>query len=260
MQSSHSRMCAWRPAMRQRLPSGYCKGTLKLDCPSWEDIHRAKDSVSRRNQWSVTKTRSHLSLRPPWDDIPIIRGSLPCLPLAVASLMIPKAPRTCLCGRLNTLVEPDRLMVLLHLGIHYQELVGASPRLPISSLRLSMALPRNRPQFPLLICLRNSQRLREALDWAREIQKTHRQSPRLALEVEAEILEHVGDVRTAVSRYQELCSRPDATLVHRVMLASAQFRCGERAAASRDSPSHQHRRTPGRAASSLEVGITKTAA
>ena len=41
----------------------------------------------------------------------------------------------------------------------------------------------------------------------------------------------VGDVRTAISLYEELCARDDATLTDQVNLALAQFRCGERDAA-----------------------------
>ena len=83
----------------------------------------------------------------------------------------------------------------------------------------------------LLACLVNARRLREALDWARRIQEAHEQPPRMVLEVQAQILEYVGDVGAAVSRHKELCSRTDATPADLVRLALAHLRCGERDAA-----------------------------
>ena len=49
--------------------------------------------------------------------------------------------------------------------------------------------------------------------------------------MEAQILEQAGDIRAAVQRLEEICSRDDGTPGDRVRLAAAQFRCGERAAA-----------------------------
>ena len=83
----------------------------------------------------------------------------------------------------------------------------------------------------LLICLVNSGQLREALRWGREIRKASFETPRLAIEAEAEILERVGDLSAAVLCRQELCSREDSTAADRVNLASVQFRCGDRQAA-----------------------------
>ena len=53
----------------------------------------------------------------------------------------------------------------------------------------------------------------------------------MAIEVEAEILDRIGDIRATISCREDLCSRSDATLVDKVDLASAQFRYGERDAA-----------------------------
>ena len=205
------------------------QGTLILDCPNWEDIHRAEilyqAEAAVGDEDSVTPILEAARERHP-DDPRLLTLSAACR----SQLDDPEGAENLLLRALEHAGESDRLMILLHLGVHYQNL-GRFSEAADQFAEVVNGVASQPAAIPLLICLRNSQRLREALDWARAIQKTHRQSPRLALEVEAEILEHVGDVRTAVSRYQELCARPDATPVHRVMLASAQFRCGERAAA-----------------------------
>ena len=77
------------------------------------------------------------------------------------------------------------------------------------------------------MCLVNSRRLREALDWARAIRDAHPQPPRIALEVEAQVLDHVGDLPAALLCLQGLCSRIDSTVTDRVRLASVQFRNGD---------------------------------
>ncbi len=78
----------------------------------------------------------------------------------------------------------------------------------------------------LLICLVNSQRLRDALAWAREIRKAQPHLPRLVIEAEARILERAGDTLAAIERLKELCSHVDSTAVDQVSLAAAQFRGG----------------------------------
>ena len=79
----------------------------------------------------------------------------------------------------------------------------------------------------LLICLISSKQLRKALDWAREIKNVPGEPPKLALEVEIEVLQFVGDMPAAVSRLLGICSRDDATPADQVRLASAQFRNSE---------------------------------
>ena len=205
------------------------QGTLILDCPSWEDIHRAEilyqAEAAVGDEDSVTPILEAALERHP-DDPRLLTLSTACR----SQRDDPDGVEDLLLKALEHAGESDRLRILLHLGAHYQELKRFSEAADRFA-EVVNGVASQPAAIPLLICLRNSHRLREAPDWAREIQRTHRPSPQLALEVEAEILEHAGDVRTAVSRYQELCSRPDSTPVHRVMLASAQFRCGERAAA-----------------------------
>ena len=85
--------------------------------------------------------------------------------------------------------------------------------------------------FPMLLSLSNSGQYRRALDMARKFRTELDLPPKNVLNVEAEILGFVGDVKTAALHYRELCSRSDSTSDDLVMLAITQFRCGEYTAA-----------------------------
>ncbi|MDE0079035.1 MAG: tetratricopeptide repeat protein [Caldilineaceae bacterium] len=85
--------------------------------------------------------------------------------------------------------------------------------------------------FPMLLSLSNSGQYRRALDVARKFHNEMNCPPKEVLNLEAEILGFVGDVKTAALRYRELCSRSDSTPDDLVMLAITQFRCGEYTAA-----------------------------
>ena len=83
----------------------------------------------------------------------------------------------------------------------------------------------------LLVCLVNSQRLRNALDWARKLRGSRGQVDRVVLQVESQVLGYAGDVGASIVCLQELCSRSDSTEADRVKLALAQFRINESDAA-----------------------------
>ena len=91
--------------------------------------------------------------------------------------------------------------------------------------------PAHPDAVPMLLSLSNSRQYRKALDLARKIRDVVDPIPRIVIDVEAAILGYVGDARAAVLRHRKLCSREDSVPNDRVRLASAQFRCGERAAA-----------------------------
>ena len=82
--------------------------------------------------------------------------------------------------------------------------------------------------IPLLGSLRSSGRLRDALAWAQKIREQHPRPPKIALETETQILNHVGDVEAAAERWRDICSRDDATMSDRVWLADALRWHGER--------------------------------
>ena len=81
--------------------------------------------------------------------------------------------------------------------------------------------------IPLLGCLVNSKRLGEALSWALNIRTAHPEPPRTAIDVEAQILELVGDLSAAIQCRTKLCSREDATANDRAGLALPMFRLGQ---------------------------------
>ena len=86
---------------------------------------------------------------------------------------------------------------------------------------------------PMLLSLFNSGRYRKALDLVRKIRESNDTTPKVVLEVEADILGYVGDAGRAALLHGELCSRDDSTPNDQVRLAMAQFRRGERDAALR---------------------------
>ena len=101
----------------------------------------------------------------------------------------------------------------------FSEVIGQVPEHPLA--------------INLLACLVNSKRLREALSWARKIRRAHAEPPRLAIEVEAQILGRIGDVRGALKYWKKLCSRSDAVPADLVKVAEYQYGCGERLEASK---------------------------
>ena len=80
----------------------------------------------------------------------------------------------------------------------------------------------------LLQNLWNSRRQREALGWARTLREQHPYPPKAALDTEARILNFASDVSAAAERWAAICSREDATLRDRLMLAQSLLWCGER--------------------------------
>ena len=142
----------------------------------------------------------------------------------------PEGAESALLRALEHAADSDRREVLTRLGFLYQNLdrfAEAADRFA----EVVGGMPSHPAAVPLLYCLANSQRLREALEWARVIREAHPEVPRQALEVEANILDYVGDISAAILCLDELCSRLDGTPVDQVNLAAAQFRGGEHAAA-----------------------------
>ena len=82
--------------------------------------------------------------------------------------------------------------------------------------------------IPLLVSLRNGERLRAALDWARAIRAQHPNPYKVALETEAHILNQVGDVEAAAARWGDICIRDDATETDHLRHAQALLWAGER--------------------------------
>ncbi len=83
----------------------------------------------------------------------------------------------------------------------------------------------------LLTCLAEARRLREALEWCREIREIRVDLPKHVLDTEAQILEIAGDLPPAVAIREQICARPDVNGSDRVRLALLHLRTGLRDAA-----------------------------
>lgn len=125
--------------------------------------------------------------------------------------------------------ERDRPQILSRLGFYYQDQGRFSEAADCFAETVGHVT--DPLAISLMICLANGKRLREALDWARRIKTAHGHAPRAAIEVEAEILGHIGDARAAVSCYRDLCGHPGASPADQITLAMAHLRCGDREAA-----------------------------
>ena len=205
------------------------KDSFTLEHPEWEEIQRAK-TLSRAeaavgNEDSVASTLE-VALERSHDDPRLLalaagrhefRGDYD-----VAEKSLLKA--------LEFAGELDRAVILVKLGALYQKLERFAEAADCFH-EVVGGVVAHPAAIPLLECLVHSERLREALDWARTIRESHRPAPRIAIEVEAQILDYIGDPCAALSFCEELCSRSDATPVDQVKLALAQLRCGERDAA-----------------------------
>ena len=137
---------------------------------------------------------------------------------------------------LNSAEEGDRGEVLLRLGSFYEGL----ERFSEAADRYADAVsgePSNPAALPLLFCLVRSNRFREALSWVRRIRQVSSHLPRIAVDAEAMILEHVGDAPAALILHEEICCRSDATDFDLLNLAATQFRCSDRDGARSTVPS-----------------------
>ncbi len=202
------------------------KDSFTLEHPEWEEIQRA-ETLSRAeaavgNEDSVASTLE-VALERSHDDPRLLalaaarhefRGDYD-----VAEKSLLKA--------LGFAGELDRAVILVKLGALYQKRERFAEAADYFH-KVVGGVVSHPAAIPLLECLVHSERLREALDWARTIRESHRPAPRIAIEVEAQILDYIGDPCAALSFYEELCSRSDAPPADSVKLALAQFRCGKR--------------------------------
>ena len=238
IEDSERKMDAVAPLAEACLASGdaaeaikLLKGKVTLDNPSLQEVHKAEilcraEARLGGDDSIASPLEVALSLHP---------RNAPLLMLDAVWRNRhddPDGAEQSLVKALQFASEAERLAGLVQLAIHHE----TAERFSEAADRWAEVVGDVASQsaaIPLLSCLVKSHRLREALDWARRIQETHTYPPRIAVEVEAQILQQVGDVRAAVLRYHELCSRDDATPFDHVLLAMAQFRCGDWDAATK---------------------------
>ena len=205
---------------------GLLRSNLKLDPPSWEEARRA-DVLLR----AEAETGDEDSVGP------ILAASLKKYP-DDSSLLRLDAMRSQILrdlGRAETMyvraIEsasiPEREMILTELGSFYenQERFSEAADLFGEVVRDNVFHP---AAVPLLVCLYNSGRRREALVLARRIRGTLTEVPQVVIELEVQILQYIGDVRAMAMRLEEVASRSASSPFDQVRLAMAKFRCGDR--------------------------------
>ena len=204
-------------------------GTLTLEHPGWEDVRRAellsKAEAAVGDEDSVGPAIEAALAQHSDDPRLLALAAVRCEILGDS-----EGSEDSLLNALMHVGEFDRQEVLVRLGAHYHAL-GRYAEAADRFVEVVDEVPWHAAAIPLLMCLVKSNRLREALGWARKIREAHPQPPRVVIEVEAQILDQVGDVPAALLCRKILCSRADATSVDQVTLALTQFRYGERDAA-----------------------------
>ena len=204
------------------------EGSFKLDPPGREDIGRAESLM--RAEAAIGR---HDSVSP------ILETALKQYPENV-ELFILSAVRSNLHGDLegyaSALInaieladEPHRQAIQTELGYLYASMRRFADA--AEEFHKACGDEASHPAaVPMLQSMFNSRQFRKVLNLAQKIREIDDPAPRVVIEVEAEVLTHVGDAKAAALRYHELCSREDSTPNDRVRLAMAQFRCGEREA------------------------------
>ncbi len=201
------------------------KGSFKLDPPEWEDLGRA-ESLMRAE--ATTEIDDSVG---PVLDAAIERYS------DNAGLFILAAIHSNLQGNLESAVaaltkatylasEPHRQALQTQLG----HLYAGMGRFVDATEQFSKACGDDASHpaaVPMLLSLFNSKQYRKALDLARNIREICDSPPKVVIDVEVDVLDYIGDVRTATLRHRELCSREDSTPEDLIRLAIAEFRYGE---------------------------------
>ena len=208
---------------------GLIRDTFQLELPAWEDVHRAgilcRAEAAETGECSVDDLlKVALQQEPESTRLLTLRGL--CLSIHGDLVGCEKA----LLKALEHADDLDRPQVLVRLGFYYQDQLRFSEAADCIA-QVVCGVVSHPLAISLSICLANGKRLREALQWARDIQEVHRQVPREAIDIEAQILGHIGDASAAVECYQKLCLHPHATPGDRITLAAAQLRCKDHGSA-----------------------------
>lgn len=205
------------------------QGSFKLDPPEKEDVGRAESLL-------------HAEAAAGFEDSvgPIIEDAMNQYPddpgvlilHAIRSNLIDdkEAAEATLVRVIELVSEPHRQAIQTQLG----HLYGSMGRFADAAELFAQASGDDASHpaaLPMLISLTKSRQFRKALELAQRLRRIGEPPPSVVIEVEAAILEYVGDVTTAVMRCEELCSRSDSTQIDRMRLAVSQFRCGDREAA-----------------------------
>ena len=202
------------------------KGSFRLDPPEREDLARAQ-SLLRAEAATGTDDTVGPVLEAAIERFPSDPGLFVLAAVRSSLRGDTEATESALINAIDLAGKPHRQALQIQLG-HLYEGVGRFAD-AVEQFSEACGDDATRPAaVPLLFSLSFSGQHRKALDLARKIREISDPSPpRSVVGVEAETLSYVGDVRAAVLRYRELCSREDSVPDDWVRLAAAQFRCGE---------------------------------
>ena len=199
-------------------------GKINLGDPSWENLRMAEQLLEAEALLGCESSVS-LALEPALNQDPNNHRLLLLEAMRLKSQNDGVGAEIALRRAVENAAGPDRRAIQFQLGAFYEsvgkfreaadligEVVGDNASHPAA--------------IPLLRCLFRGELHREALDLGRKIRQTDPVPPRLALEVEAWVLEYVGDIPSMISRLEDIGSRSDSTSLDKFALAFAHFRCG----------------------------------
>ena len=201
------------------------KDSFSLDPPEWEDLGRAQslmraESMAGRDDSVGPMLEVALDQHPRDPNLFVlsaVRSSLKGDTEATASALV-KA--------ISLADNPLGRMLQSQLGHLYEE-VGQFSDAAEQFSKVCGDDITHPDAISMLLSLSNSGQYRRALDVAKRFREEMDSPPKVVLGIEAEILGYVGDVKTAVLRYREMCSRTDSIPGDLIGLAIAQFRCGD---------------------------------
>ena len=206
------------------------KDSFTLQNPSWEDVGIAE--LLRRAEMETGRDNSVEALvidaldRSPDNPKLLILLALECE--LVGDI---EGAENALFQAIRNASDVERGEVAVRLGSLYRDQMRYSEAANQFSEVIG-DVPEHPLAINLLSCLVNGKRLKEALSWARKIRWVHSEPPRMVLEVEAQILGRIGDVRGALKLWENLHTRSDAVPADLVRVAELQYACGDRTAAS----------------------------
>ena len=196
-------------------------GKVVLDCPTWDEVHRAeilREAASQSGQKDgIDGILSKALVRNPNNPKLLVLAAIRQSDAIDAENMISKA--------LELADESDRHSILEFLVILYQRLENYS-KAADQLTKLVNGVPSHPSAISLLLCLAKSYRFREALAWARTIRASDSPTPKIVLDIEVDLLQEAGDLASVIERLTQIHSRDDVHPSDSVRLAMAQFRYG----------------------------------
>lgn len=207
-----------------KMAADLLRNHLTLEKPNWDDVHLAQTLNQAETQSGLDDTvgpmlESRLLQNP--DDPRLLTLKA----VHTNPVENPEESENLLLKGLESADQSDRRVIAELLGKLYRDLERFDEAADKFD-EVVNGLPTDPAAVSLLECLVNSGQLREALSWARKIQEANSVAPRAVIDLEAQILDYVGDVAAASSKYEELVSLSDSSPIDRIRLATAQVRCG----------------------------------